>query len=167
MITNHDPRTTIMRLVALIAMLLFACIAAAGDAVPTVADPVTNKRAVNLAEQLRCLVCQNQSIADSNAELAVDLRRQINEQIAQGRSDGEIVDFMVQRYGEFVLYRPPFNAVTLLLWFGPALLFAAGLAVLIYNLRRRRAQRDEQPLTADQQQQAERLLAAGSEREHR
>lgn len=167
MITNHDPRTTIMRLVALIAMLLFACIAAAGDALPTVADPVTNKRAVNLAEQLRCLVCQNQSIADSNAELAVDLRRQINEQIAQGRSDGEIVDFMVQRYGEFVLYRPPFNAVTLLLWFGPALLFAAGLAVLIYNLRRRRAQRDEQPLTADQQQQAERLLAAGSEREHR
>lgn len=165
--TNHDPRTTIMRLVALIAMLLFACIAAAGDALPTVADPVTNKRAVNLAEQLRCLVCQNQSIADSNAELAVDLRRQINEQIAQDRSDGEIVDFMVQRYGEFVLYRPPFNAVTLLLWFGPALLFAAGLAVLIYNMRRRRAQRDEQPLTADQQQQAERLLAAGSEREHR
>ncbi|MBI1988408.1 MAG: DsbE family thiol:disulfide interchange protein [Betaproteobacteria bacterium] len=136
-------------------------------ALPTVADPVTNKRAVNLAEQLRCLVCQNQSIADSNAELAVDLRRQINEQIAQGRSDGEIVDFMVQRYGEFVLYRPPFNAVTLLLWLGPALLLAAGLAVLIFNVRRRRAQRDEQPLTADQQKQAERLLAAGSDRERR
>jgi len=156
-----------MRLLALTAMLLFACAAAAGDAVPTITDPVTNKRAVHLAEQLRCLVCQNQSIADSNAELAVDLRRQINEQIAQGRSDGEIVDFMVQRYGEFVLYRPPLNAVTLLLWFGPVLLFAAGLAVLIYNLRRRRAQRDEQPLTADQHKQAERLLAAGSEREHR
>ena len=156
-----------MRLIALIAMLLFACAAAAGDALPTVADPVTNKRAVNLAEQLRCLVCQNQSIADSNAELAVDLRRQINEQIAQGRSDGEIVDFMVQRYGEFVLYRPPFNAVTLLLWLGPALLLAAGLTVLFYNVRRRRAQRDERPLTADQQQQAERLLAAGSDRERR
>ncbi len=156
-----------MRLLALTAMLLFACAAAAGDAVPTITDPVTNKRAVHLAEQLRCLVCQNQSIADSNAELAVDLRRQINEQIAQGRSDGEIVDFMVQRYGEFVLYRPPLNAVTLLLWFGPVLLFAAGLTVLIYNLRRRRAQRDEQPLTADQHKQAERLLAAGSEREHR
>ncbi|MBI3052670.1 MAG: cytochrome c-type biogenesis protein CcmH [Betaproteobacteria bacterium] len=156
-----------MRLIALIAMLLFACAAAAGEALPTVADPVTNKRAVNLAEQLRCLVCQNQSIADSNAELAVDLRRQINEQIAQGRSDGEIVDFMVQRYGEFVLYRPPFNAVTLLLWLGPALLLAAGLTVLFYNVRRRRAQRDERPLTADQQQQAERLLAAGSDRERR
>jgi cytochrome c-type biogenesis protein CcmH len=148
-------------------MLLFACVVAAGDAVPTVADPVTNKRAVHLAEQLRCLVCQNQSIADSNAELAVDLRRQINEQIAQGRSDSEIVDFMVQRYGEFVLYRPPFNAVTLLLWLGPVLLFAGGLAALIYNVRRRRAQRDEQPLTVAQQKQAERLLAAGSERERR
>lgn len=156
-----------MRLLALIAMLLFAYAAAAGDAVPTVADPVTNKRAVHLAEQLRCLVCQNQSIADSNAELAVDLRRQINEQISQGRSDGEIVDFMVQRYGDFVLYRPPFNAATLLLWFGPVLLFATGLAVLIFNVRRRRVQRDEQPLTTAQQEQAELLLAPGSDQERR
>jgi len=154
-----------MRWLALTAMLLFACAAAAGDAVPTVADPVTNQRAVHLAEQLRCLVCQNQSIADSNAELAVDLRRQINEQISQGRSDSEIVGFMVQRYGEFVLYRPPFKAATLLLWLGPVLLFAAGLAMLFYNVRRRRAQRDEPPLTAVQQQQAEQLLAAGSDRE--
>jgi cytochrome c-type biogenesis protein CcmH len=129
------------------------------------ADPVTNKRAVQLAEQLRCLVCQNQSIAESNAELAVDLRRQINEQIAQGRSDGEIVDFMVQRYGEFVLYRPPFKAVTLLLWLGPGLMLATGLAVLIYNLRRRRGQREEQPLSAEQQEQAELLLAAGPDHE--
>lgn len=156
-----------MRLLALIAMLLFACAASAGDAVPTVADPVTNKRAVHLAEQLRCLVCQNQSIADSNAELAVDLRRQIREMIAQGRSDGEIVDFMVQRYGEFVLYQPPFKTATLLLWFGPVLLFAGGLAILIYNVRRRRAQGDEQPLTVAQQKQAEQLLAAGSDRERR
>ena len=156
-----------MRLFALMAMLLFACASAAGDAVPTVADPVTNKRAVHLAEQLRCLVCQNQSIAESNAELAVDLRRQINEQISQGRSDSEIVDFMVQRYGDFVLYRPPFKTTTLLLWLGPGLLFAMGLGVLIYNLRRRRAQRDEQPLTVAQQKQAELLLAAGSGRERR
>jgi cytochrome c-type biogenesis protein CcmH len=156
-----------MRLLALIAVLLFACAAAADNAVPTVADPVTNKRAVHLAEQLRCLVCQNQSIAESNAELAVDLRRQINEQISQGRSDSEIVDFMVQRYGEFVLYRPPFKAVTLLLWFGPALLLATGLAVLIYNLRRRRGQREEQPLSAEQQKQAELLLAAGPDQERR
>jgi len=156
-----------MRLLALMAMLLFACAAAAADAVPTVTDPVTNRRAVHLAEQLRCLVCQNQSIADSNAELAVDLRRQINEQIAQGRNDGEILDFMVQRYGDFVLYQPPFKAATLLLWLGPGLLLAMGVGVLIYNLRRRRAQREEEPLTAAEQKQAERLLAANPGRERR
>ena len=156
-----------MRLLAVIIALFLTCAAAAENAVPTMADPVTNKRAVQLAEQLRCLVCQNQSIAESNAELAVDLRRQINEQIAQGRSDGEIVDFMVQRYGEFVLYRPPFKAVTLLLWLGPGLLLATGLAVLIYNLRRRRGQREEQPLSAEQQEQAELLLAAGPDQERR
>ena len=156
-----------MRLVAVIIALFLTCAAAAENAVPTMADPVTNKRAVQLAEQLRCLVCQNQSIAESNAELAVDLRRQINEQIAQGRSDGEIIDFMVQRYGEFVLYRPPFKAVTLLLWLGPGLMLATGLAVLIYNLRRRRGQREEQPLSAEQQEQAELLLAAGPDHERR
>ena len=154
-----------MKLLALIAALLFTCAAAAQNAVPTAADPMTNKRAVQLGEKLRCLVCQNQSIEESNAELAVDLRRQIREMIAQGRSDANIIDFMVQRYGDFVLYQPPFKAATLLLWFGPVLLFAAGLAVLAYNVRRRRAQRDEQPLTAAQQKQAELLLAAGSERE--
>jgi cytochrome c-type biogenesis protein CcmH len=140
----------------------------AQGAQPTPQDPVSNKRAVQLAEQLRCLVCQNQSIAESNAELAVDLRRQINEQIAQGRSDGEIVDFMVQRYGEFVLYRPPFKAVTLLLWLGPGLLLATGLGVLVYNLRRRRGtQRNEQPLSAEQQKQAELLLGTASEQQER
>ena len=156
-----------MRWLALTAMLLFACAAAAGDAVPTVADPMTNKRAVQLGEKLRCLVCQNQSIEESNAELAVDLRRQIREMIAQGKSDANIIDFMVQRYGDFVLYQPPFNAATLLLWLGPALLFAAGLTGRFYNVRRRRAQRDEQPLTEAQQKQAELLLAADADRERR
>jgi len=149
-----------MRGLALAALLLFACAAMAGTAVPTVTDPLTNKRAVHLAEQLRCLVCQNQSIADSNAELAVDLRRQINEQIEQGRSDGEITDFMVQRYGDFVLYRPPFKAITLVLWLGPGLLLTAGIAALVFNLRRRRAQRVDEPLSADERQRAELLLAA-------
>ena len=156
-----------MRLLALLAMLLFACAVAADNAVPTAADPMTNKRAVQLGEKLRCLVCQNQSIEESNAELAVDLRRQIREMIAQGRSDANIIDFMVQRYGDFVLYQPPFKTTTLLLWLGPGVLFATGLGGLIYNLRRRRTQRDEQPLTEAQQKQAERLLAAGSDRERR
>jgi cytochrome c-type biogenesis protein CcmH len=156
-----------MRFLTLIAVLLFACAAAADNAVPTGADPVTNKRAVQLGEKLRCLVCQNQTIEESNAELAVDLRRQIREMIAQGRSDGEITDFMVQRYGDFVLYQPPFKAVTLLLWFGPLLLLVTGLAVLIYNLWRRRGQREEQPLSTEQQKQAERLLAAGPNQDRR
>ena len=148
-------------LLALISVLM-STLAWGGEATPTEQDPVRQERAVKLSEQLRCLVCQNQSIADSNAELAVDLRRQIREQIAQGRSDGEIVDFMVQRYGDFVLYNPPVRATTILLWFGPALLLIIGAAVLARNLARRR--RDDGPaLSADERRRAERLLADGKE----
>ena len=107
----------------------------AQTAQPTPEDPVANKRAVQLAEQLRCLVCQNQSLGDSNAELALDLRRQIREQIAQGRSNDEIVDFMVSRYGDFVLYRPPLKASTWLLWFGPPLVLLVGFVMLIRYAR--------------------------------
>ena len=89
---------------------------------PTEKDPGRGSARVTLAEELRCLVCQNQTIADSNAELALDLRRQIREQIAAGKTDDEIVDYMVARYGDFVLYQPPVKATTLLLWAGPALL---------------------------------------------
>lgn len=87
-------------------------------------------RTMALAEELRCLVCQNQSLADSHAPLAMDLRQQIHQQLAQGRSEQQVVDFMVQRYGDFVLYEPPLNASTALLWFGPLLLLAAGLLAL-------------------------------------
>ena len=139
--------------------------AGSGEAAPTEQDPVRQQRAVRLSEQLRCLVCQNQSIADSNAELAVDLRRQIREQIAQGRSDGEIVDFMVQRYGDFVLYRPPVKATTFLLWFGPALLLLIGAAVLTRNLLARRKRNEERALSEEERRQAERLLTAGRQEE--
>jgi cytochrome c-type biogenesis protein CcmH len=87
-------------------------------------------RTMALAEELRCLVCQNQSLADSHAPLALDLRQQIHQQLAQGRSEQQVVDFMVQRYGDFVLYEPPLNASTALLWFGPMLLLAAGVVAL-------------------------------------
>ncbi|WP_426323244.1 cytochrome c-type biogenesis protein [Pseudoduganella sp. R-43] len=87
-------------------------------------------RTMALAEELRCLVCQNQSLADSHAPLALDLRQQIHQQLAQGRSEQQVVDFMVQRYGDFVLYEPPLNASTALLWFGPMLLLAAGFLTL-------------------------------------
>ena len=93
------------------------------EAVPTAYDPVAHKRVLGISEQLRCLVCQNQSIADSNAELAVDLRNQVIEQINAGRTDEEIIKYMVDRYGDFVLYNPPFKASTVILWAGPAVLF--------------------------------------------
>jgi cytochrome c-type biogenesis protein CcmH len=135
---------------------LFAPGAIAAEGVPTEMDPVKAARAVKLAEKLRCLVCQNQTIADSNAELANDLRRQIREQIAAGRTDDEILAYMVQRYGDFVLYQPPFKTTTVLLWTGPALLVIAGAFVLARNLRRRQV--GETPLSDDERLRARRLL---------
>ena len=121
-------------------------------------DATGARRAAALAEQLRCLVCQNQSIAESNAELAVDLRREISEQIRAGRSDQDIMDFMVVRYGDFVLYRPPVKPHTWLLWFGPALLAVAALFAFARALRNRRRRAIERPLTETERAEAERLL---------
>jgi cytochrome c-type biogenesis protein CcmH len=129
----------------------------AADAVPTVADPVTSRREVELAAQLRCLVCQNQSIAESNADLAVDLRNQVREQIAAGRSDAEIIDYMTARYGDFVLYRPPFKATTVLLWLGPVLLLGLGALVAVRLVRTRR--REVVHLSPQDHARAEQLLA--------
>jgi cytochrome c-type biogenesis protein CcmH len=148
----------VTRFLLVLVLALAPLVACAKDAIPTEQDPVAAKRAVALSEQLRCLVCQNQSIAESNAELALDLRRQINEQIAAGRSDGEIVDFMVQRYGDFVLYRPPFKASTVLLWLGPAALLLLGLWTLRRALRQRQRAGDERPLSAAERARAGRLL---------
>ncbi len=152
---------------SIVIFLLWLPLAAAGQgAQPTPEDPVANKRAVQLAEQLRCLVCQNQSIAESNAELAVDLRGQIREQIAQGKSDTEITGYMVERYGDFVLYRPPVKAITLLLWFGPVVVLLIAVFGLIRYLRARRRQIEQRPLTEDEQREA-RLLLSGSEGERK
>ncbi|HMN79619.1 MAG TPA: cytochrome c-type biogenesis protein CcmH [Burkholderiaceae bacterium] len=95
----------------------------------SVRDPAQETRLKQLSEELRCLVCQNQSLADSNAELAVDLRNQVRDQIEQGKSDQEIKSYLVQRYGDFVLYKPPVQSNTTLLWFGPFALLAVGLSV--------------------------------------
>jgi len=102
-------------------------------------DAAVEARLKGLAEELRCLVCQNQTIADSNAPLALDLRNQIRAQIAEGRSDSQIREYMVDRYGDFVLYRPPFKASTAILWAGPfaLLLFGAGIAIAIMRRRGR------------------------------
>jgi cytochrome c-type biogenesis protein CcmH len=120
------------------AVVLAACaLAAAKEAPPEAADPAIEARMVRITSELRCLVCQNQTIADSNAGLAVDLRRETREMLKQGKSDAEIVDYMTARYGDFVLYRPPLRAKTALLWFGPALLLLVGGALLVLTLRRR------------------------------
>jgi cytochrome c-type biogenesis protein CcmH len=123
------------------------------------ADPVAEKRLLELSVELRCLVCQNQTIADSNAELAQDLRREIRTMIKDGKSNPEIIDFMVVRYGDFVLYRPPVKATTLLLWGGPVALLFLSIFVLWRYLRRRATRiAEETPLSADQTHRAEALL---------
>jgi cytochrome c-type biogenesis protein CcmH len=113
---------------------------------------------MTLAAELRCLVCQNQTIADSNAPLAEDLRNQVRERMRKGASDSQIIDFMVERYGDFVLYRPPVKATTLLLWFGPLLLLAAGFVVLLRRVLRRRPAQDLE-MTASERKRARTLLA--------
>ena len=117
-------------------------------------DPRVEARLKALAEELRCLVCQNQTIADSQAPLAIDLKNQIREKIDQGMSNDQIIDYMVQRYGDFVRYRPPVRAATLLLWFGPVVLLLGGFFVLMRRLRAPRAE------PAAQLSEAERARAA-------
>lgn len=127
------------------------------------ADGATlDQRVQRLSEELRCLVCQNQSLAESNADLAVDLKNQVREKLKQGASDKDVIDFMTERYGDFVLYRPPMKATTILLWFGPALLMIGGLIGLFLRLRRRAADAAEPALSAGERAHAAALLDAGS-----
>ena len=119
-------------------------------------EPPLESRVKSLAHELRCLVCQNQTLADSNAPLAVDLRNEIRSQLAAGRSEQDILDFMVARYGDFVLYRPPFKAATLALWLGPFALLALGALVLYRRVARRGAPPRE--LSEAERKQAARLL---------
>ena len=125
-------------------------------------DPGKNKRLLDISSKLRCLVCQNQTIAESNADLALDLRRQVREQIAAGKTDDEIIRYMTDRYGDFVLYKPPFKASTVLLWVGPVALLVIVLGWYVVSVRRRRSQPDPEsrPLTAKEREEAERLLGA-------
>jgi cytochrome c-type biogenesis protein CcmH len=149
----------------LMLLLLAACLPAfAKEAAPAADDPVLEKRVMKLAAELRCLVCQNQSLADSNADLAIDLKNQVRSQIREGRSDAQIRDYMVARYGDFVLYSPPWKAATALLWAGPFLLLVAGAFALVMYLRSRRARVVTTELTADEHARAQALLG-GKERQ--
>jgi cytochrome c-type biogenesis protein CcmH len=121
-------------------------------------DPQIEQRMRALTQQLRCLVCQNETLADSQADLAEDLRKQIREQMKAGKSDQEIIAFLTQRYGDFVLYNPPVKATTYLLWFGPFVLLLGGTAFLFRFIKRRRELIPDRPLTADERRRAEEIL---------
>ena len=127
-------------------------------------DPKKEADYKQLIQELRCLVCQNQNLADSNAELAQDLRRKTYEMVQQGLDRDQVVDYMVQRYGDFVLYRPPLQTNTLLLWVGPFVIMLVGLAVLLRIIRRRSAG-DRDHISEEDRKRAEALLAQGAEEE--
>ena len=156
------PETLLKAIVALL-LALSAALATAREAAPEAADPALEARMTRITAELRCLVCQNQTIADSNAGLAVDLRRETREMLRQGKSDEEIVAYMTARYGDFVLYRPPLKPTTALLWFGPAAMLLLGGTVLLLVLRRRtKLAADAFEPDADDDEVGERSDPAGS-----
>lgn len=130
----------------------------AAEAVSSTPDNKVEQRMMAIAMELRCLVCQNESIAGSRADLAVDLRQQIREQIVAGRSDQQILSYMVDRYGDFVRYRPPLKGITIFLWFGPLVLLVTGFIAFTLHLRRRSSRADDSPLSDDEKKRAEALL---------
>lgn len=156
----------LFRFVCLVSALW--CAASAGflvssfaeEAPPLAQDPVLEQRVKTLSAELRCLVCQNQSLADSHADLAIDLRNQVREMMQAGKSDEQIRDFMVARYGDFVLYDPPVKTTTILLWVGPFLLLVIGAAVLVINLRRRNRVLVPQELSDEERARARELLTS-------
>jgi cytochrome c-type biogenesis protein CcmH len=139
-------------------LLLVPVLAWPAEAPPAAADPALEKRLMQLASELRCLVCQNQSLADSHADLAVDLRNEVREQMKAGKSDDQIRAWMTARYGDFVLYRPPVKSTTMLLWLGPFLLLVVAVAGLVVYLRRRGREVIQQPLSDEQHARAQALL---------
>jgi cytochrome c-type biogenesis protein CcmH len=147
-----------MKRMFILLLCLMPLFAYAGEAKDIAADPVLEKRMIGLAEKLRCLVCQNESLASSHAELAEDLRREVREQMSKGMSDQEIMDYLVARYGDFVLYEPPVKSYTVLLWFGPFALLLAGVVLLLFQLRKRRRSMPEVALSSEAEQRATALL---------
>ena len=142
----------------LIGLAALHSMAWSAPAVDTAADPALEIRVQEVSAELRCLVCQNQSLADSHADLALDLKNQVREQLRAGRTPDDVVAYMTQRYGDFVLYRPPFKATTLLLWLGPALLVLGGAAGLWRAMARERSVAQPEALAPEDAQRASALL---------
>jgi cytochrome c-type biogenesis protein CcmH len=153
-------RRLVFPLLLCLGFLAFSGRLLAQEAKPLADDPELEKRVMNLSKELRCLVCQNETLADSRADLAVDLRNEIREQMKAGKSDKEIIAFLTARYGDFVLYRPPVRPTTYLLWFGPFLLLVIGMLILYKYVRQRRDLIVPQPLSKDERRRAEELLAS-------
>ena len=155
-----------MRLILLIAVCLFSLGSVfAKDAAPLADDPVTEQRLISISEEMRCLVCQNESLAGSRSDLANDLRREIRILIKEGKSDDQIRSFMVERYGDFVLYRPPVKPLTWLLWIGPFVILGLGVAGLLMYLRRRDSSVPNVTLTDADNQKIDALLNASDKKE--
>ncbi|MDD5175994.1 MAG: cytochrome c-type biogenesis protein CcmH [Sterolibacterium sp.] len=156
------------RIFLILSLVLLSASAYAKEAAPVAADEAVEKRMVAISDEMRCLVCQNESLSGSRAELAQDLRREIRTLIKQGKSDQEIMDFMVSRYGDFVRYRPPMNASTYLLWFGPFLLLVGAIVALVVYLRRRGGRVEETEaslLSAEERRQAENLMKQSGDKQ--
>ncbi|MBU3540031.1 cytochrome c-type biogenesis protein [Polynucleobacter sp. UB-Tiil-W10] len=139
--------------------------AIANEAAPLADDPVTEQRLISISEEMRCLVCQNESLAGSRSDLANDLRREIRILIKEGKSDDQIRSFMVERYGDFVLYRPPVKPVTWLLWIGPFVILGIGIAGLLMYLRRRNSIIPTVTLTDSDNQKIDAMLNAADNKE--
>jgi cytochrome c-type biogenesis protein CcmH len=148
------------RLFALLLLCLLSSVAAAQVVIEDQPsdDPVVEQRLAKLSHELRCLQCQNQTLAESPSSIAADLRREIRIQIKAGKTDPEIVAFLEQRYGDFILYRPRVKPITYLLWFGPFILLLGGLLVLFRYIKQRRDAIAEQPLSAEERRRAEEML---------
>lgn len=153
--------SVISRCWLIVGLILFALPLQAREAASIAEDAGIEAKVMSISKELRCLVCQNQTIADSDAPLAVDLRREVREMVKQGMGQQEVVQFMEQRYGDFVRYRPAFKASTLFLWLGPFLLFVLALSVLYANvLRKRRTVNETQPLTDEEKARLASLLTS-------
>ena len=146
------------RILTICVFLCFSHASWANEATPLAEDPALEQRLISISEEMRCLVCQNESLSGSRSELAQDLRREIRDLIRQGKTDAEIRTFMVDRYGDFILYRPPVKPITWLLWIGPFILMVAGIAALLMYLRRRSGQVHNATLTEDENKRIDALL---------
>jgi len=158
MFKNDRLKVSKLLVSVLLIVMLIPSLVWAKEALPVAEDLEVEKRMLAITMDLRCLVCQNESIADSRADFSNDMRREIRQKIKENKSDEEIIQFLVDRYGDFVLYNPPMKPTTLLLWFGPILLFVIGFISLLTFLKRRREQIEEISLSEAEQTKAENLL---------